>query len=499
MSETMEALTNPNLQVQSIAEQLTAERVNQAVEASPFYESPELRRGMESYFGDHRELGNTVDGMLSQELPADTETLIEEKQRLQEKLDTSPLAEQIMRVFTDPSLDYPSRYMTTQVAIPALAAMRLERLKSPDDLMLAEAELRLIKSASEVIYAEASIGVTAIGDNERAEVTTRQEAIKQRFIESGLFIQDKNNSNQFTSPNTRHGNNREFFAVDPTETIDRAQQKFWSDTRFAGQMLFHGSTNFDDMYGSGMIATRRVQELTFGTYNTKNRLQDGEHLHAPVIHWSEMYDETGYRYPQGTKNSGTIAVPLGEIIKQAPFARDAEYSTLRLKPESEAEIIPRITITDSIGRIGSGSSDAQGAHGTDRSFYRFSHDVSPDTAIEEAPDGYAIPLSANTVRIALGEEAKSTLNYGIGENMPTHLEIPVENPQNMAHSPEAYEARQAVIREAIVKLQHDSIKKHPDEIVVPVRAGVMEFYVSDGGILAYRPKAAFARRPSLVG
>lgn len=477
------------------------ERVNQAIEDAPFVENTELLRGLETFYGEHRQLGSTIDALLDHEPPTDNAERESEGALLQAVVDSSPLKDSMGSWYSEPNKDFFSEKMNVKVATTALATMRLARLKNPDDIALKSAELRLIKAASEVIYAEPSVGITTIGEAELLEISERQTKIQQRIESSGLFTTRLNDPSNFVALHEKSPGGQSIstnFSEDPSQQIQRAINTFWADSRFAGQLLFHGSVSFDDMYRTGMLTTRRVQEHFWGDYNTNNRRQSGTRLHSPVPHFSENYHETNYRRQQGAENSGTLAIPLAEIIKYAPIARDSEYATLHLKPELEEAIIPRITVNDTVERTGAGSNDIQGRYGDDRDFYRSAHDADPSAPLSEAPDGYAIPLSESVMRIALGEEADKSYRYGYGEHMPVHVEIPVVNPYTSKERLQdaVLEARQKTIADTIRKLQHDSIRKYGEQIVVPIRSGIMEFQVEDSSILRDRPLARFAERPA---
>ena len=281
----------------------------------------------------------------------------------------------------------------------------------------------------------------------------------------------------------------------PLGNIERATNLFWDDSRFGGQLLFHNTANFNELYSANELLPRRMQVAATGSFNTPNaKYLDGRY-HSPTPHWSENFDDWNYR---NGKTAGTIAVPLAEIIKSAPYARDSHYATLTLKPEALEGIIPRIPINDGLANIGSGASDGQGKFGIDRTFYRSPYDVAPDAPLDQAPDGYAIPLRDTSTWVQLGDEvAKSELTYGVGQNLPQQLVIPVADRFSGSSDIEVIKKhnseRQRVLAEAIKALQNESIAKYGPKIVVPVRSGVIDFSVADDGKPNGKPYAEFSR------
>lgn len=112
------------------------ERVNQAIEDAPFVENTELLRGLETYYGEHRQLGSTIDALLEHEPPVDLAERESVGALLQAFVDGSPLKGAIGDWYAEPNKDFLSEKMNVKVATTALAKMRLARLKNPDDLAL---------------------------------------------------------------------------------------------------------------------------------------------------------------------------------------------------------------------------------------------------------------------------------------------------------------------------------------------------------------------------
>ena len=172
-----------------------------------------------------------------------------------------------------------------------------------------------------------------------------------------------------------------------------------NETRHAGQLLFHNTVYGHDMGWNGSLRGRHRQRNTQDKVSiTTVDLPD----HARLPHWSELYDPIGYKQPQENNRSVesmqalTVAVPLGEIVKQAPFGRGLEYAVVEAKDDRDV-VASSVGSEDEpvVGEIGPGASDNMGVDlaSIDRVFWASSDD--PDTGAD-----YDIPiLGADIMRM----------------------------------------------------------------------------------------------------
>lgn len=451
-----------------LAESMLGEKINLraelAAEQSDFLPTPELQKGLEGYYQDHY----TLAGMIDQNLEPQSDDKSSES-ILQEIIDYSYFTpdEITQKIDFISETDRTPQTTKVQELLPLVASVELSLRKDPENPDLQKVRLKLLKRGVQIVFAEQGVGVTTVSGKEKALIISLAEKINQAIESSGY------SESIGTIP-----------PEDALTSIEEAQEGFWQDCRFAGQLLFHNSSDFNALRTGGEIMTRRMQQKMRGETNAQTiESQDG-HMHSPTVHWSESFDHQSYRGSHELGTGGTIALPLERIVQFAPFARDAEYGVLTLKPEVEEEVVPKITINDTAAFIGAGEFDQQGARGIDRTFYASPHDVPPSTPLEEAPDGYSIPIDAQTVWVQLDEkDASRAPTYGYGENWPQNYPIKAETTWQSGLSTEEIgqklEKRDEQIAQAIQALQRKSIATRPRRIVVPLRSGVMDFYVPD--------------------
>ena len=483
LSMTNVEVTNNGVELSIGPERLDA-RVEAAVEACDFEPTPQLSEGLKDYFDTNYKVAATVESLLDEDPQAMTaDDRNAARTRLQHHI------EQLADEGRDWGFDVGNLVAgnmpqpISRLMESGLAKLRLERLEKPEDVELSRAEIMLLATAARGLFAEASVGVTTVAEPEKALLEHLSERILDRVQTSGLFEAD-GRMKDVANPRSVALE----YLKDPILAVTEAQTKFWQDTRFAGQLLFHNSPNMPQTRAEGRLLPRRMQLARNGTLSNFTSLQNNNgDLHSPMVHWSEMYDPDGYK---SIDQGGTIAMSLGEIIDVAPIARDAEYGRLRLKPERANAIKKRISVTSSVGSIGAGGSDGQGAGGSDRTFYSSAHDVEPNAPLETAPDGHEFRLSRQDIAIVRSEaEAITAQQSGLGDSFPTvkgvgfrvfdafNTEKPVEAPS---------------IQDDIARLQAESISRWPDELIVPVRAGgVMDFYIPDDARLSGRTGAKF--------
>ena len=469
-------------------------RVEQAQEDSAFKSSPELREGLHGFY----ELHYTMDGVIKDVLDNDVST--EEAGRAQQaqKLEgilagslfsTNEIHDKIISL-TDMGNTPPSY---GQAALPVLAGIRLARMRQPEDRRLQRAELMAVSRANEALFAESSVAITTLTEEDKQRVIENHLAIQNKIKRSGLFT-DAGEAIDLKEQDISRSASQDYIKTNPLANIERAEKTFWDDVRFADQLLFHNTANFNQVYAANTLLPRRTQLARFGKFNTPNLEYYGDRYHSPTPHWSEDFDEWNYR--GDGPNAGTIAIPLAEIVKTAPYARDSQYGELDLKEDALEKTIPRVVIHDGMIDIGSGSADTQGSFGSDRTFYSSPKDVASDAPIEEAPDGYGLTLNEKTTWVQLGD-TEGGADYGIGQHLPAQFKIDVgdrylRKTNNIEAVRTHDEQRKAGIEAAIKDLQHASITRYGARLVVPIRSGVMDFFVHDDGKINGKHEAHFS-------
>ncbi|HSX15029.1 MAG TPA: hypothetical protein VLE72_03965 [Candidatus Saccharimonadales bacterium] len=461
-------------------------RVDEALERCDFITTPELKTSVEGFYADHYGLASDVESLLKEDPHVVESDVAERRSKLEEIAATAPLKGEELQLSINSIIEHGNMPPAICNIIRSyMAIIRLGRLDNPDDSNLERAELMLMAKAVEALFNEPSVAVTTVGDKERSLIKSVASEVLEKADSSGMF--DKAGKTLGLNP-PRYLNTS--LLKNPLLVLNGAQETFWKDTRYAGQLLFHSSSEMLETRGQGKIMPRRMQRRAKGEFHAATAGELNGHIHSPTTHWSELYDSAGYK--GGGRAPGTIAMPLWEIIKAAPYGRDAEYGVLRIKPDRRAEADARVPIADGAGDIGVGGPDFQGKIGTDRTFYVSAHDVPAEAPIETAPDGYVLEQSPFDYAVTVNDkEVDIAGQSGLGEGFPQLHNI---DDLDWTNSPEAAVEREQTISDDIKSLQHESIDRWPDQIVVPVRAsGVLDFYVPDDDHLEGRPRAQFTR------
>jgi hypothetical protein len=197
---------------------------------------------------------------------------------------------------------------------------------------------------------------------------------------------------------------RRYFSIEQCQEeearkIRSAEKSTINETRHAGQLLFHNTVYGHDMGWNGSLRGRHRQRNTQDKVSITTVDLPG---HARLPHWSELYDPIGYKQPQENNRlvesmqALTVAVPLGEIVKQAPFGRGLEYAVVEAKDDHDvAALLVGSEGGSVVGEIGPGAADNMGAGlaSIDRVFWASNDD--PDTGAD-----YDVPiLGADIMRM----------------------------------------------------------------------------------------------------
>lgn len=494
-----------------IAESMMGERLSdksyEAASTSEFLPTPELMRGLEGYYETHYAMAAVIESSLGGDVSPQLKS-VARQETLNGIIETSLFSSEELTEKVISLVDYgniPGELYAQEIT-PLLAAVSLALSQDPDNKKLQRSELMAMNAACRALFSEASVGITTVGEKELDTVKTLHGKVMERIVSSGLFEEGRGNPKTYRAKDigSSHLPLTHRFAVDfvngnPGAGIEKAQKLFWEDSRFAGQLLFHNTIGFNELRASGSLMPRRMQLATYGQMQFQTAEKFGDSHHSPTVHWSEEYDPQSYRGEQSNPTGGTIAVPLWRVTEIAPYARDSEYGVLILKDEAVEDIVPLVTLNDGTTFLGSGGSDRQGVWGTDRTFYSSPKDVEPDAPIESAPDGYSIPIDEDTVWVQLGkQDAERSIRYGTGQHYPDIHLIDVEDVYDIFKTDgidkqASYKEREQKIKDEIKDLQHKSISKRPRELVVPLRSGVMDFYVHDDGDPRGKSRARFYR------
>lgn len=267
--------------------------------------------------------------------------------------------------------------------------------------------------AGEKLFKECAIAVTGLGEDAVTEISR----VRQRVND---WLED--NQHTLASEHSSHkGFNFDYdHIVRPLDTSEQGiknslayvTKKFWEDARQAGQLEYHNTPFASDIVKEGFqLRSRPNQREHNGSANTVTLNMQG---HSESIHFTESlmpldYKEVANGDSEVGKDgfgiteswSGTIAIPLGEVIKTTPFARGGEYGVVRAKNE---DTIKRVTVNQGVlSSPNSGTSDeAPSAQGIDRTFYADGSDratgenYSYPFGIDNA--GYVITLKSDHLR-----------------------------------------------------------------------------------------------------
>ncbi len=486
-------------------------RVQHAIDQSDCVASPELGEAVKDFYSSHYRLASVIELGLESPLEESHPDASGQKAWLQDIIHSSQFKPEEIESWQANLIQKGSMSQSPyeQEITPLLAQVRLKRLESPEDNALKRAELMALSAATQALFAEASVGVSTLGVEEADLVTSLHRRLKEQLNASDLFEHQEGSlrwrAKDLGNPNVPQTLRGSTLTEDPLYFINREINTFWRDCRFAGQLLFHNTGHFQDLSKNGEIMPRRMQRQKYGATNIQTAEATDGHIHSPTTHWSEEFDPRSYRGEQGNENGGTIAMPLWKIIQVAPFARDAQYGLLTLKTNEGDYAKPGITINQGVGNISYGGDDGQGSGGIDRTFYASPHDVSADAPLEEAPDGYTLPIDEDSFWVQLGSEdvAKKEWAFANLGQQPTPYLVPAKQftgdywSQDVANIEAWRKKRTATIGSAIKLLQAQSIGQRPQELVVPLRAGIMDFYIPDDSWYEGKHRAHFTQVNSI--
>ncbi|MDB5167432.1 MAG: hypothetical protein JWN26_577 [Candidatus Saccharibacteria bacterium] len=166
--------------------------------------------------------------------------------------------------------------------------------------------------------------------------------------------------------------------------IRQSMENANNEVRPAGQLLFHNTPYGRDISGghdkSLQGRARQRQSVKTGHQERVRMVTSADEGHSDNIHWSELYDPITYKYvdnrtpgieqvPPDRVQGVTFAIPLAEIIEQAPIGRGIRYAVVEGKPGA-VSLKPDESSGGPTGNIGVGSPDAVGRSASiDRVFW----------------------------------------------------------------------------------------------------------------------------------
>lgn len=456
-------------QPERLAAQDRQEQIKQRVDHAKmecgfdYTKSPEIGEALEGFYTDHYELADllisTLDGTTTSEQ-------IDEILGRDDNVLSDDLVEmQIDGLDKDYSMYAPSaREMTRLLA----AVIKHEQDTTSPRLTKAMA------TALTFVFQESSLGVTTIDEPELQTIKDLQTRIETRAVDQA-------------DPDLRQSPNGELEwrgrgvtnIVLPSEAgmlarVEHAQKEFWDDTRRGGQLLYHNTGQMDGIARRGALMPRTEQHRRTG--EMRAQMAVGDRMHSVVPHWAESYDPS-LLYKIG-EHRGTIAVPIAEIVRHAPFARDAEYATVKVWDKDE--IMPKVPVTIGTKSLTSGNHDYPGRGGSDRVFF-----ASGTQRGDKAPDAYAIPMDSTATFIFRGDdEQANSMRYGLGENFPGRVHV-----DTIEDAPAKAIALQAAMDQ-----------KYKDWVVIPLRRGVFDFRPENmsNNMAAGRPGPNYNANPTIA-
>lgn len=457
--------------------ELLQKRIETAVGDCEIEPTAEVQEALRGYYGDHYALGSMIKAATTGEI---SDEHIEAILSLPDGVVSSDQFDTFLDSYyfnSQTSAESTSRLLAKSIKRERDAKSENERVKQhTTTLQLAWGAL------SKVLFQENSLGITTISDPELEQVKQLHGMLTKASSETDIYV----------SP---HGGNsgrfKDLYSGDLKlenieKKINKVKSKFWEDVRYAGQLEFHNTSNLEGIVGGGGLMSRTEQFRRNGYMMRQTAANDK--MHSIVPHFGEKYDPFGYKgllsnrsnTEKGNgKGAGTVALPLAEIIKIAPFARDAQYAVVRPREDRNLSKVPMKT-NERLGEIGAGSPDYIDSDGHDRVFF-----ASPTQENGVKPDQYSIPIDAEhgVTLIFIGGERDDSEHYGLGEGMARRLEI---------------ESKDSAL-EQVADLQKQYLEKpaYKGRLIVPLRRGVFDYYAEGMASPGWRKEPNYNDNPLL--
>lgn len=277
------------------------------------------------------------------------------------------------------------------------------------------------------------------------------------------------------------------------------------ETRPAGLLLFHNTPHLREIMQRGFkLSGRSGQTAQYGNSRSNTiRYGEGQESHSNVTHFSEVYDPWAYHMVQTVESasgdvpslSGTVALPIAEVVKVAPYARDTKYAVIEAKPDSQVSFTST-TESTIVGEIKAGSPDLAGGGylGLDRVFFasnkteeiQAAHNYEVDfgrmgmeVGDTSEPRGYIIRTGIDA---GIDRQDLSAANIaGFGSPSVITVETTANRPSEAG----------PLVAPELLKIEAESIARYDGKFVVPLRGHQMEFL--DEGAWSYRGRGLSGR------
>lgn len=258
--------------------------------------------------------------------------------------------------------------------------------------------------------------------------------------------------------------------------ITKAQIEFWNDVRRASHLEYHGTPYAGELLTEGLKSrNQQIRDRNF--YATSNAVAtDGRH-HSNAIKFSEFMPSGEYTSRGNPREAtadlsytpATVGVPIADIIKSAPYARNAEFAIVDVDDEHAVEMLERTNTGPILSSIGGGSTEHVGippGGSIQRVFF-----ARKEEGGEISPDEYTIGLvgvdadgvAASTSRV-LFTYYDSDWMVPLGYQYPTVIKL---------------DGGRSEADQVAVKQAQDAIDTDPHyhgKYAVPLRRGVFSFY-----------------------
>jgi hypothetical protein len=436
-------------------------RIKKAYETCEIKLSNEVIDALEGFYTDHYELADMIGIACGDSIEAeDLIKILEREDGIVEGQYFDKFIESYQY------LSFPSP-PSAESAVRILAYLKSKELLAQDEEEKKQINDQLLRCASSclenLLFQETSLGISTLEEGDTQLIAQ----LFERIVEASEGTSARPTHSHHDGPSIEWpvNGNKMFHRLTASKyilaNIKDKITRFWDDCRMAGQLEIHNTGHLPLIAQRGNILLPRTeQHRRYGTMHVQTAVNDN--MHSVVPHFSERLDTgTGYKiagtHPQyktegNDKGSGTILVPLADIVRVAPFARDAHYAVVEQKdPEKKLVNSPSPHNPTSIG---AGEPDEEGMRGNDRVFFSSSR-------VAEAPDSFEIKLRSTSTLLFICDDIKDSYGYGQGEGFP--IIDTALTPGEASHK--VHEAQQRALEQPIYK----------DKIVVPLRRNVFDF------------------------
>lgn len=263
-----------------------------------------------------------------------------------------------------------------------------------------EGKREILETAVGLSYIEPCIGALTLEEADVKQIAERKHELLEKI-------------NPDLSYNTVDNN---------IKYIEDAQVATLNEVRSGGQLLFH-NTNFGRaIEDRGSLQGRFAQE---GSYGSSMKTTADKEGHSQLIHFSEYYEP--YNYKDGApgsiedKRSETYAIPLAQLVEQAPISGGLERATVPVKENSDFKLVELEGAN--VDKVGSGDAQLIGTSKleNDRVFWTEgrSQELAADYRIPVDREGVYV-LQSSVDRRVVGSEDVSNEMYvkSLGLELP---------------------------------------------------------------------------------